>query len=163
MATAKVELRMRASLAPEHLMGAMLDFTERRPDLWPGLAPKFYQVYEVGDTFAVIREGTAGPPFSVWARERYDWSTPWRVSWTVEESNFCTPGSGVVMTVSPADGGSDVGVEWQREPSNLRGRIAISMASRNEGKMLRGFFQKGLAQLEERSDLPTYRPPSAPA
>jgi hypothetical protein len=79
---------MRTSLAPEHLMGAMLDFTERRPDLWPGLAPKFYQVYEVGDTFAVIREGTAGPPFSVWARERYDWSTPWRVSWTVEESNL---------------------------------------------------------------------------
>jgi hypothetical protein len=68
-----------------------------------------------------------------------------------------------VMTVSPADGGSDVGVEWQREPSNLRGRIAIFMASRNEGKMLRGFFQKGFAQLEERSDLPTYRPPSAPS
>jgi hypothetical protein len=160
---AKVELRMQTSLAPEHLMGAMLDFTERRPDLWPGLTRKFYQVYEVGDTFAVIREGTSGPPFSVWARERYDWSTPWRVSWTVEESNFCTPGSGVVMTVSPADGGSDIFLQWQREPSNLRGRIAVSMVSRNDGKMLRGFIQKGFSHLEKQSDLPEYSPPSAPA
>jgi hypothetical protein len=161
---ARVELRMHTSLAPERLMGAMLDFTERRPDLWPGLAGKFFEVYEVGDTFAVVKEGTAGPPFTVWARERYDWSTPWRVSWTVEESNFCTPGSRVTMTVSPSDRvGSDILLDWQREPLNLRGRIAVSMVARNDGKMLRGFMQKSFANLEQQSDLPTYQPPGGPA
>jgi hypothetical protein len=160
----RVELRMRTALPPERLMGAMLDFTEARPELWPRLSRKFYEVYEVGETFAVVKEGTAGPPFSVWARERYDWSTPWKVSWTVEESNFCTPGSGVVITVSSSEGGgSDVLLEWQREPTNPRGRIALSMVARNGGKMLRGLIQKAFSHLERQSELPGYRPPSAPA
>jgi hypothetical protein len=156
----RVEIRLKSSLAPEQLMGAMLDFTERRPDLWPGLSRKFYEVYEVGDTSARVREGTAGPPFSVWARERYDWSTPWNVTWEVEESNFCVPGSGVSMTVSPSNRGSNVVIEWQREPSSWRGKLALPMLVRNDGKMLKRFIEKSFAQLEQQSNLPSYRPPN---
>lgn len=156
-----VKLRMHTSLRPEQLMGAMLDFSEHRPNLWPGLSRKFYEVYEVGETSARVREGTSGPPFSVWARERYDWSTPWKVAWTAEESNFCTRGSGAVMTVSLADGGSDVLLEWQREPSNLRGRIALAVVARNDGKTLRRLIEKSFRHLEQQHNLPTYQPPSA--
>jgi hypothetical protein len=163
LAMPRVELKMKTSLAPEQLMGALLDFTERRPDLWPGLSRKFYEVYEVGDTFARIKEGTSGPPVSVWAREHYDWSIPWRVSWTVEESNFCVPGSAVAMTVSRANGGSNVLLEWNREPSGLRGKLVIPMVARNDGKILRGFIEKALANLEQERDLPTYRPPHSTA
>jgi hypothetical protein len=159
----RVEIRMKASLAPEQLMGAMLDFSERRPDLWPGLARKFYEVYEVEGTSAHVKEGTTGPPFSVWARERYDWSTPWKVTWTVEESNFCVPGSGVTMTVSRANGGSEIFLEWQREPSNWRGKIALPMIARNNGKMLKGFMEKAFSHLEKQPNLPNYQPPSTPS
>jgi hypothetical protein len=159
----RVVLRLHSALAPEQLMGAMVDFTERRPELWPGLSRKLYEVYEASDTSAAVKEGTSGPPFTVWARERYDWATPWQVSWVVEQSNFCAPGSGVVMTVSPATGGrSDVLIEWQREPFGWRGRIAIPMLVRNDAKMLRGFLERALSHLENQPDLPVYRPPGAP-
>jgi hypothetical protein len=48
------ELRSRAS--PEAVRTALLDFSERRPELWPGLPADQYESYEVGDTWAEIRD-----------------------------------------------------------------------------------------------------------
>lgn len=153
-----VEFDIASTLAPDKVMGAMLDFSERRPDIWPGLAAKYYEVYEVGDTTALIREGS-GLPFNVWAKERYDWSTPWRVAWTVQESNFCTPGSRVILTVEPRDGGSNVHIDWEREPSSLKGRMIVKMIASNNGKRLQGFIKQGFDSLAKEKDLPSYTPP----
>src|SRR5918911_1343658 len=90
--------------APEAVRAAFLDFTDRRPDLWPGLPRDQYEVYEVGDTWAEIREGYRGP---IWHRERYDWSAPNRIEWTAVKSGIVKPGKCVVVEITPtASGGS---------------------------------------------------------
>ena len=156
----RVSFDIGSTLPPEKIMGAMLDFSDRRPDIWPGLARKYYEVYEVVDTTATVREGS-GAPFNIWAREHYDWSTPWRVSWTVEESNFCAAGGGVVMTVTPKAGGSNVHIDWERTGTTFKGRLITKLVSRNGGKSLKGFIKKGFDSLAKQPDLPAYSPPAS--
>jgi len=80
----------------------LTDFSKTRPETWPGLWEGAYEVYSVGQTSAEIREGNRSP--RVWARERYDWSTPGVVRWEVVESNFCTPGGFVRVEVKSREG-----------------------------------------------------------
>ncbi len=120
----KVQVEFDHPIAPERAVGALTDFSERRPDLWPDLDRDAYEVHEVGDTWALVTEGSRRP--KVWARERYDWSQPSRVTWTVEESNFCKPGSAVSMQVGPSEGGgSHVAIDWNRSPSGLKGTLMM--------------------------------------
>ena len=76
------ELRftIEAPVAPEIVLGALLDFTDRRPDLWPELDPEVYRVERVEGTTALVREGQRTP--RLWALEEYDWSVPGTVTWT---------------------------------------------------------------------------------
>ena len=155
---ARVEVDLHTDLPPERLMGALLDFSDRRPELWSNLSTKYYEVYEVGESSATVREGT-GFPMNIWARERYDWSTPGNVSWSVLESNFCAPGSGIAMDMKPApDGGSDLHVVWDRTPTSLKGRLIATMMTRNEGKALRQVLKSSFEKLQKRSNLPSHSP-----
>lgn len=106
-------------LSPEGVLAAYTDFSARRPSLWPNLDPAKYQVHELGETNAVVTEGNRRPDF--WARERYDWSSPGRVEWTVEESNSFSPeASAIVVRISPGSAdGSHVEVDWRRSPRGL--------------------------------------------
>src|SRR5215210_6865526 len=99
---ARLEFELSSPAQPASVIAALTDFTSRRPELWPGLARDQYAVYEVGDTWADVREGSGK---SVWARERYDWSKPGEVSWTVQDSSFSTTGDFVRAVVSANDGG----------------------------------------------------------
>jgi hypothetical protein len=145
----KVELDIGTTLPPEEVRAALLDFSERRPQIWPGLTPGLYEVYSVGETSAEVKEGTRAPGMTVWARERYDWSDPETVRWTVMESNFCTAGSYVAATVRPREGGgSNVHVEWNREPTSLAGRFAVRMIVWTKGKPIRSSIEKALRRLE---------------
>jgi hypothetical protein len=87
----RVEFDAETSLSPEQVVAALTAFTDRRPDIWESLSRDVFHVYSVGDTTADVREGNKLP--KIWARERYDWSTPGRIRWEVTESNFCDPGS----------------------------------------------------------------------
>lgn len=96
-----------------------------------------------------MREGSRGPGGKVWARERYDWSDPQTVRWTVQESNFSVPGSYVAATVRPAlDGSSLVHLTWDRTGSNLMGRLICRMIRLSDGKPVAASFKRGLAVLE---------------
>src|SRR5438874_363444 len=99
----KVEMDLETPVAPERVRAALLDFSDRRPELWPGIEPSLYHVYSVGATTAEVKEGSRMPGMSVWAVEHYDWSDPRLVTWTVRESNFCTPGSYVSAAITGAD------------------------------------------------------------
>ncbi len=112
--------------SPAQVLTALTDFTERRPEIWkPTLDPEKYEVYEVGETSARVREGSKVP--NVWAVELYDWSQPGRITVKAEESNFCKPGGGVDYTITEgADGGSHIELEWHRDPSNFKGWMAIA-------------------------------------
>src|SRR4051812_10895707 len=113
-----VELDIETLVPPEQVRSALLDFSPDRPKVWPGIEPSLYEVYWVGETTAEIREGNKVPGGVVWAREHYDWSDPETVTWTVVDSNFCTPGSVVAASIRPTpSGGSRVHVDWRRTPT----------------------------------------------
>jgi hypothetical protein len=146
---AKVEMDIDTKLPPERVVAALTDFSERRTDIWPGLSSEYYEVYSVGDTWAEVREGNV-KPFRTWAKERYDWSTPGKVTWTVNESNFCKPGSSVSADITPVEGGgSHVHITWERFPSNMKGRFAAAVIKMTKGGPIPKSMKKvldGLAQ-----------------
>jgi len=139
---------MQTTLAPDEVVELFADFSEHRPERWPGLDPKLFAVYSKEATSAEVREGG---PASFWARERYDWSRPGVVRWDVLESSFCKPGSHVQVSVSErAGGGTDVHVEWERTPSTFMGTIAMLGVKLTGGAPVRSSFEKGLRQAEAR-------------
>jgi Polyketide cyclase / dehydrase and lipid transport len=139
-----IEMTIETDVAPEMVRSALLDFTPNRPELWPGLKPGEYKVYAVGDTWAEIREGNGG---AIWARERYDWSDPQTVVWTVLESGFSKPGSFVSARVTPSGTGSRVHVVWDRRPSSLVGRVVMALIWVTRGYPVKRSLMAGLARI----------------
>jgi hypothetical protein len=117
---ARLNVDRESTLPPKRVIDALIDFSARRPETWPGLAPEFYEVYSVGETSAYVKEGSAMSGLKIWAREHYDWSKPGVVSWTVSKSNFCTPRSGVVAEIFPRRRSSRMHGIWERTGSNLK-------------------------------------------
>lgn len=145
---ARLELSLDSGLSPQQVVDALTDFSDRRPDVWPYLAREFYEVYSVGETTADVREGST-KPFKIWSREDYDWSIPGRVSWTVRESNFCTPGDGIVATVSPGGtGGSHIQLAWKRHGVGWKGRFIVALMMLTRGKPLIFGFREGFEKIE---------------
>lgn len=144
-----IELDLETTASPEKVRTALIDFSERRPQLWPGIEPSLYQVYSVSETTADVREGSKVPGTKLWAREHYEWSDPHTVRWTVQESNFSAQGSYVAATVrSRRDGGSVVHITWDRTGSTVVGRLICRMIRMSKGKPVASSFKRGLAVLE---------------
>ena len=136
---------LRTYASPEAVRRALLDFSESRPNLWPGLPPDQYEVYEVGDTWAEIREGYRGP---IWWRERYEWSVSGPVSCTAVDSGFGAPGSFVQWDIDPVDGGgSAVHIVWDRRGKTLFGRLFVGLLAVTRGFFVRRSVQLGLTRI----------------
>ena len=145
----KVEMDLETSVAPERVRAALLDFTDRRTELWPGIEPSLYEVYSVGETTTDVKEGSAMPGMSVWAVEHYDWSDPELVTWTVRRSNFCAPGSYVSAAITPrSGGGSRIHVVWNRTPTSFGGRLATFLIVASKGRPVAASFRKAMKILE---------------
>ena len=114
-----VHVTERSDLAPETVLAAARDFSERRAQLWPDVHVEFLQVHELGEDHAVVTEGNRWPIGLVWERMRYDWSDPRALRGTVIDSNLFKPGSTWELWATPADGGSRVEIKAVR---HLRGR-----------------------------------------
>ena len=141
----KVELDLETDVSPEQARAALLDFSPRRPQIWPGITPSLYEVYDVGDASADIKEGTKMPGGEFWAKEHYDWSTPGLITWTVRESNFCTPGSYVSAEISPREGGgSRIHLVWNRTATTFAGRVAARLIVLTKGRPIRSSFERGM-------------------
>lgn len=110
-------------VSPERFIAALTDFSERRPELWPNLDTKFYQLHELGDTWAEVTEGT--DVFGgVWGREHYDWSEPGHVQLRLVESPHFKPGTTIDYRVTPnADGGCHVDVVSERIAASWQARL----------------------------------------
>jgi len=147
----KLEFDVETALAPEQVRAALLDFSDRRPAIWPGLSPKQYEVYAVRETEADVREGSEMPGMTIWAKEHYDWSQPGVVRWTACESNFCVPGSYVQAALhGRADGGTRIRVEWDRSGTGFRGKLLVAMVRLSGGKPVRSGLETALRALEKR-------------
>lgn len=145
----QIQVSFDTKASPEQVVAALTDFSERRLAIWEGtLDPDKYEVYEVGDTSARVREGSKRP--KVWAVEQYDWAEPGRVAWIAEESNFCKPGSGIEVDIAEGThGGSHLDVTWHREPSNLKGWMIIGPMKVVGPKMLEKFMGGALDRYAE--------------
>lgn len=119
----KISFSVDSSVSPDRVLAAAADCSALRPELWPNILRKFYEVREVADTYAVVREGSALPGGGVWAVERYDWSEPGVVRGTVVESDIFQPG-GVwelrATNAGDAPGNATVGYPSNRSRSDPR-------------------------------------------
>ena len=148
----RLQLDVETTAEPEHIRAALLDFSDHRPDIWPGLTRDLYEVYSVGETTAEIKEGSRLPVMTAWAKEHYDWSDPATIRWTVVESNFCTPGSYVAATIRPRDGGgSRVHVEWERTGTTFSGKLACRLMVLTKGSLIKKSLRDAFAILERES------------
>ena len=128
MSPVKFEVTTIAS--PEQVLRALTDFSDRRLETWRRtLDPATYVVRELGDTWAVARESTAGSPF--WVVSRYDWSDPTAIRATVVEASWGGSGDGT-FRIDPADGGgSRVRAEWSHTGvRRLRDKVLIGLIHR---------------------------------
>lgn len=145
----KVEVVVDADLSPATVREALLNFSTSRPDVWPGIYAPLYEVYEVGDTYADIREGSKAPGGAIWAKEHYDWSDPDVVTWTVRESNFCAAGSYVSARITPnGRDGSRIHITWNRSPTSMVGRIVAFLIVATKGAPVASSLRMGLKRLE---------------
>jgi hypothetical protein len=142
----RVEIDIESSASPDRVIAGLTDFTARRPELWPGLNPEKYRVYEVGETWAEVQEGNND---MIWARERYDWSTPGTVRWTVTESSFSLPGDFVEAIVSPGPGGGSlIHVTWSRHGTTLAAKAMLALIVLTRGLPVKQSILAGLRRIE---------------
>ena len=111
------------SVAPERVLEAARDFSERRAEMWPDVHVEHLQVHEAGETFAEVTEGNPWPIGYVWERLRYDWSGPGSVKGVVTGSNIFKPGSTWEIRAAAANGGSRVEVIGVRHLRGFKGRL----------------------------------------
>ena len=112
--------------SPDQVLRALTDFSDRRTQIWSStLDAKTFELRELGDTWAVAKESTAGSPF--WVVERYDWSDPSVVRWEDIETSWGGLGTGEVRIV-PVEGGTRVEAEWSNgHAARTRDRVLLWM------------------------------------
>lgn len=132
---------------PDAILAAARDFSDVRPDLWPSLDREYYEVHEVGDSHAVITEGTDSMG-GIWARERYEWPEPDLVRATVQESNIFRSGIWEIRARSREGGGSHVEVVNHRQARGVKGHLLGAILQLLGRRMLKASLADTLARLE---------------
>jgi hypothetical protein len=129
--------------SPDQVLGAMTDFTDRRLEIWKKtLDPKVYELRELGETWAVAREGSPGVPY--WVVVRYDWADRAVIRWTEVETNHGDPGAGSMRIEPRGEGGSRVHVEWATHPVRLRDKIPIYLIHHTMNRAIARMWRKAL-------------------
>jgi hypothetical protein len=144
---ARVSFEVDTKLSPAQVISMLTDFSPRRSELWPTLARELYCVHKITTTSAEVREGSLRPTL-MWERDHYDWSVAGWVRWTVQESNYCKPGSYVQALVQEAEGGgSRVQVEWNRTGIGFKGKVLIALVVLIRGAIIRRkVFERAFAR-----------------
>jgi hypothetical protein len=101
---AAYDVRIETTVSPERLLAAATDFSERRPDLWPGISRRSYRVFSLGDHTADVEEGTS----PVHHRYHYQWTDDGTVRAITTEATVMKTGSVWEMRVRPRDGGGSI-------------------------------------------------------
>ena len=138
-------------VAPQEVIHALTDFSDRRLELWPNIDRKYYKVHDVSKTSADVTEGSRGLG-GVWERTHYDWSEPGKVRIQVEDSNAFRPGSYWLYSVEPRPGGgSHVHLEFLRRPRNTKGAVLSALFSLAGRKIFGNFLDDTLHRVERRA------------
>jgi Polyketide cyclase / dehydrase and lipid transport len=153
----EIRFEVETALSPQRVRAGATDFSERRPQIWSGIDPEHFRVHALGDGTAEVTEG--GREFGgIWAREHYDWSDPDRVVARVLDSNIFRSGSRWELLVRPTPtGGSRVDWTSLRQPSSLKGRLVVLVLMVAGRRLLRGYLQQTLSNLENQTTPRTSR------
>ena len=140
-------------VAAPRFIAALTDFTDRRPAIWPGLSSRLYRVHQVGDTWAEVTEGS-DVLGGIWARERYDWSTPGVVTIECLESPFFRRGPTATWRVSPTASGCHVEVDLHRIAHSPRGFLVGVLVQLMGKRRFAAELRTALARLAAESPRP---------
>jgi hypothetical protein len=146
---AHVEFTIDTPLSPGRVIGALTDFSERRPEIWPGIHPSLYEVRSIGENWAEVKEGSQAPGMTVWAIEHYDWSVPGTVRWMIKESNLFAPRGSMSAQVDTSPGGSQIHITWNRTGVGLKGRMLVGIIKVSGGKPVAASIKQGLDRMLE--------------
>jgi hypothetical protein len=135
------EFDFETGATPEQVIGLMTDFSPERPNNWPALSARTYQVIRVNDTDADVREGQDFPKLQ--ATWHYDWSTPGSVTLTVVDGDAIASGSYMAMTATPtAGGGSSVHVTWDQTSKNVTGLLGVAVMRVIGRRFLASYYKR---------------------
>lgn len=98
------DFTIETTVSPERLLAAATDFSDRRPDLWPGISRRSYRVFSLGDHTADVEEGTSPVHHSY----HYEWTDDGTVRAITTEATVMTTGSVWEMRVRPREGGGSI-------------------------------------------------------
>lgn len=147
---ARVSYSARTSLAPEVVRAALIDFSDRRTELWPDLSPGSYNMVEWGETWARVREATES--LGIWVVERYDWSQPDSVVAVSEDSNVVQPGGEWRTDLRPTPNGcTRLDVTMNRKAKGWRGYLLHGLIQATGGRLLALRLGTMLRRLERAS------------
>ena len=147
---AKLTYGAETSASPDAVLAAARDFSERRPDLWPQLDRKYYEVHEVDGRHALVNEGTDSMG-GIWARERYEWPEPGLVRATVQESNVFRSGVWELRVRPREAGGSHVEIVNHRQARGLKGHLLGAVLQLTGRRMLTASLSDTLVRVEGRA------------
>jgi hypothetical protein len=148
---AKIHYEADGPIAADRFIAALTDFGPRRPELWPNLDAKYFELHERGDIWADVTEGSDFLG-GVWARERYDWSEPGVVRLRLAEAIDFKPGTEIVYRVTDLpDGGCHVAVDFQRIAASLRGRVVGALVQTAGARQFRTDLRVTLDRLSKMS------------
>jgi hypothetical protein len=141
-------------LAPERVVDASVDFSQRRERVFPAVSLERMTVHSLDTTTADVTEGTRAGPFVFWERCTYDWSQPGRVVAVVSDSNvYVCPGSRWELAATATDRGSLVVMTWtrrfQRRP---RGRIMCFVYQHDGKRAFTKYARQILSNLAQEAD-----------
>ena len=125
---------------PEKVIGAMLDFSDRRPEIWPNLSAKIYKAHSVGENTADVTEGTDIPGGGVWERVTYEW-TGAVVTSVITDSKLFQAGGMFEFRVEPHGSGSRIHFSIDRKAKTFIARlVGAFMQVSNGAPMKKGFY-----------------------
>lgn len=140
---ANVDFTVDSDLPAPVILAAAVDFSTRRPDLWPMIDRSVYEVHASGPGWAEVTEGSRFLG-TIWAREHYDWSVPGVVQATAIASNVFRPGGTWRLAVRDVEGRTVVAVSSRRRATGLRGRILGALFTVAGRTILAGNFRRTL-------------------
>lgn len=154
---ATIHFALESATPASTLRDALTDFSERRPERWPNLDRRFYEVHSVRETQAEVTEGSSFLG-GVWERDRYDWSQPHTVTITVLDSNAFARGSFWEYHIEPTvQGGSHITLTVRRSGKNAKGRFLDALLRVFGERIFRQDLERAVAQLAQ-----TTQPATAP-
>lgn len=100
------------------VIGAMGDFSDRRPEVWPALTARLYQLHQLGDRTADVTEGTA------------------------LDGKIFEAGGTFEFRVEPHGDGSRISVDYHRRSKALLGRCIGAMLQLTGGAPIKRSFRQ---------------------